>query len=51
VKDAGLAVSKVRINPQGEIEIETRAGQAHDSGSELEIWLNKRAEGANARSA
>ena len=51
VTDAGLKLSRVRIYPQGQIEIETGAPQAHDSDSDLEVWLNKRAEGANARSA
>jgi hypothetical protein len=48
---AGLSVSRIRINPQGEIDIETGASQAHDSSADLERWLTKRAEGENARSA
>ena len=33
---------RVRLKPQGEIDIETGASQAHDSGSDLERSRNRR---------
>jgi integrase len=38
-QEAGLTVSGFRINPQGEIHIETARGQAQDSGGDLDRWL------------
>ena len=48
-QDAGLTVSGFRINPQGEIHIETARGQAQDSGGDLDRWLAIRAGANNAR--
>ena len=44
-QEAGLTISGFRINPQGEIHIETASGQAQDSGGDLDRWLAIR--GAN----
>lgn len=39
VKAAGLPVSAVRINPQGQIEVET--ARVADSVTDLDSWLAK----------
>jgi hypothetical protein len=39
VKAAGLPVSAVRINPQGQIEVET--ARVADSVTDLDLWLAK----------
>jgi hypothetical protein len=41
-QETGLIVSGFRINPQGEITIETAARPAQDSKSDLDGWLAKR---------
>lgn len=48
--DFGLGVCKIRINPQGEIEVEAGAPPAQDLGDDLERWLSKRAKQNNAHS-
>ena len=50
VTNAGLSVSAVRINPQGQIEVETLNQTAQDSGTDLDNWLAKRSDN-HARSS
>jgi hypothetical protein len=50
VTDAGLFVSAVRINPQGQVEVVTAKRLAQDSKGDLDVWLAKRSED-HARSA
>jgi hypothetical protein len=50
ITKAGLSVSAVRINPQGQIEVEMAQRPAQDSKSDLDSWLAKRG-GYHAHSA
>jgi hypothetical protein len=44
-QEAGLTVCGFRINPQGEIHIETAKKQEQDSCGDLDRWLATKARG------
>jgi hypothetical protein len=50
VTNAGLSISAVRINAQGQIKVETAPSDGQDSTSDLDCWMASRIAANHARS-